>query len=194
MTQQNWDWVDRFVSHLEHLAGVNPDGRVNRRALADLRRGLNEEPGTVPAMYPHVLPWATASYNIQNTCFNIAALFGSHPMSTYEGDFGTSMYELATQRPYNAEAVERRFTTLLNSSREDMHVHLRQCIGLLRTHRLGVNWRRLLQDYMGWAHESMFVQRRWASNFWTPPREDSDGETPEADSGEYGEQVIDREG
>jgi len=72
-----------FVEYLESL-------RDDRAALAALRRGLGQPPGTVASMYPYVVrwlgddtpPWQEAAYYL------IAALFAYHPAEGGTGNMG----------------------------------------------------------------------------------------------------------
>jgi CRISPR system Cascade subunit CasB len=151
------DWRDGFIKHLEKLRD-----QEDRRALALLRRGLGREPGTVPEMYSFVVPWVPENRYAEDAAFLVAPLFALHPQSGGQKTLGASFAHI----PDASESIEQRFTTLLNCHRDDLADHLRQAVSLLRSKEIPVNWRQLLQDVLGWDHESRFVQRAWAREFW----------------------------
>lgn len=164
MSTTTADWRNRFIAHLEDLKA-----RDDRAALADLRRGLGEPPGTVASMYRHVIPWIPANQFIEDTAYIVASLFAFHPVSGGARTVGTALAAIhsadGSSRP---ESIERRFTTLLSAHEDDLQVHLRQAISLLKVNDIPLDWRRLIRDVQGWGHPDRYVQRRWAQDFWTP--------------------------
>lgn len=155
MADQNWR--ERFIEHLEELRD-----REDRRALAILRRGLGRQPGTAPEMYPLVVSWVPDNPFVENAAFLIAALFALHPQPGGQGTLGASFARIAEF----SESIEQRFVALLNCHRDDLPDHLRQAVSLLRSKEVPVNWERLLRDILGWDHDSRYVQRDWAREFW----------------------------
>ena len=92
----------------------------DRGALAALRRGLGQPPGTVPAMFPYVEPylganaarWEVASYLV-------AALFASHPSNwVREGVAPSNLGASFARIPARSESLEKRFEALLACRRE----------------------------------------------------------------------------
>ncbi len=73
-------------------------------------------------------------------------------------------------------AIERRFNVLLAAHPDDLGVHLRQAVSLLRSKEVPINWLQLFWDIQRWNHpvERARVRRRWARAFWGRP-------TPEAE-------------
>ncbi len=186
MTEPN-----RFIEHLEELAG-----REDRAALAALRRGLGQPPGTVAAMYPYVVPWlpAVASRWYEDTCYTIAALFALHPATGGGGNLGQSFRLAAAQEPaaedQRVSATERRFTALLAAHPDDLPQYLRQAVGYLRSKEIPVNWQQLFRDVLHWRAEDRRVQRAWARGFWGRERQDQSqtaGEAP-AEETEHNEE------
>ena len=163
MSTTTTDWRDRFITHLEALKQ-----REDRGALADLRRGLGEPPGTVASMYRHVIPWIPQNQFLEDAAYTVASLFGLHPESGGTRSIGGALGAIRTNDG-NAppESIEQRFITLLNSHEDDLPVHLRQAISLLKTHDIPLDWRRLIRDIQGWTHPDRYVQKRWARDFWT---------------------------
>lgn len=151
------DWRDRFIQHLEQLRT-----RDDRGALAILRRGVGHPPGTISAMYPLVVPWVPEQKYAEDAAFLIAALFALHPLAGGQGTLGAAFKRIGAE----SGSIEQRFVALLNCHRDDLPDYLRQAISLLRSKDVPVDWRRVLQDVLGWDHESRYVQRAWARDFW----------------------------
>lgn len=156
------DWRDRFITHLERLRDEE-----NRGALADLRKGLGEEPGTVSSMYRHVIPWIPATRFVENTAYTVASLFALHPDKGGNRSLGGALSLIKT--PDGREllpSIERRFTALLNIDEEDLPVHLRQAVSLCKSNEIALNWRRFIRDVQAWGHPERYVQRNWARDYW----------------------------
>ena len=166
-----------FITYLKSL--VEKD---DRGALASLRRGLGQVPGTVPEMYRYVIPllpenpprWQEKSFYL------IASLFASHPVWTSKGNLGN---HLAKARNDNNEgALERRFTALLSAHPDDLPDYLRQTISLLKSNQkeIPINWNQLLSDLQWWSHPEYGdrVRKNWATSFWGYQKE----ATPEIDA------------
>ncbi len=151
------DWQERFVGHLERLRDED-----DRRALAILRRGVNRQPGTALEMFSLVIPWVPDSRHAEDSVFLVAALFALHPQPKGQKTLGSAFAQI----PDASESIEQRFNALLNCHRDDLPYHLRQAVSLLRSKEIPVDWRRLLRDVLGWEHDSRYVQRAWAREFW----------------------------
>ena len=148
-----------FVGYLQSLA-------ENRAALASLRRGLGQPPGSVPAMYRYVMPWLGDEPKpwVESAYFCIAALFAAHPSSTDVGCIGDHMARC--RREADDSALERRFTALLAAHPDDLPDRLRQTIGTLASKEQPINWHQLLPDILSWGLADRRVQKRWARAFW----------------------------
>jgi CRISPR system Cascade subunit CasB len=162
-----------FITYLESLA-------EDRGALAALRRGLGQPPGTVPDMFRYVVPrlpentysgsWA------EKTHYLIASLYALHPVSISSGNLGDHFARLRDPDPEKNEALERRFTALLTAHPEDLHIYLRQAISFLKSKEEGekgkVNWHALMWDVLalGNPERAPDVQKRWAQSFWRSRR------------------------
>ncbi len=153
-----------FIEYLERLRDQEA-----RAVLAALRRGLGKPPGTVPEMYPYVVPFVQGlSRNQEEARYLVASLFAWHQLSwkgENTGNLGASCARLARAVP-DSDSVERRFVALLNCRSDDLPVQLRQIIGLLKTREIPILWSKLLTDIQYWNHENRRVQRRWANAFW----------------------------
>jgi CRISPR system Cascade subunit CasB len=152
-----------FIRYLQKLA----DGQ-DRGALASLRRGLGQPPGTVADMYRYVEPYLGADARYKESSFYlVAALFALHPKSTDKGNMGDHM--AATRTDSGADALERRFTALLAAHPDDLPEYLRQAVSFLKSKEVPVNWNQLLWDLQSWDRRDdpkYSVQKKWARSFW----------------------------
>lgn len=149
-----------FIRYLEGL-------RDNRGALAALRRGLGQRPGTMTEMYRYVVPWlpADAAPWLETAYYLVAALFAYHPAAGGTGNVGDHF--VRARDPHGSDmAVERRFNVLLSAHPDDLGVFLRQAVSFLRSKNVPVNWHQLLRDVMAWGHPDRYIQREWAQAFW----------------------------
>lgn len=151
----------RFILYLQKLA----DGQ-DRGALASLRRGLGQPPGTVADMYRYVEPFLGQDARYKESAYYlVAALFAFHPKSTDEGNMGAHLAKTRTES--GEDALERRFTALLAAHPDDLPEYLRQAVSFLRSkNEEPINWNELLRDLQNWGREDRFVQKKWARSFW----------------------------
>ena len=138
-----------FIEHLENL-----ELRDARGELAALRRGLQFPPGTCVEMYPYIIPWLG---NVKGKWekkiyYLIAALYAYHPRSTSVGNIGESLRIVYYNRG-ESNSVEQRFVALLRSNPNDLHLHLRQVISLLKSESIPINWHELFYDLKRWPYE-----------------------------------------
>jgi CRISPR system Cascade subunit CasB len=159
-----------FVEHLEDL-------RNDRAALAALRRGLGQAPGTVADMYRYVVPWLPddAPPWREDAYYLVAALFAYHPDTGGTGNVGRHFAH--TRDPQGDDtAIERRFTALLAAHPDDLGFYLRQAISFLKSKEVPVNWHQLLPDLLSWGHPKRYVQKAWARAFWGRPTQETETE------------------
>jgi CRISPR system Cascade subunit CasB len=160
------NYENDFVAYLVTLS-------EDRGALAALRRGLGQPPGTVPDMFRYVVPrlpqkvypgsWAEKSHYL------IASLFGLHPVCTSRGNLGVHFAKLRDPDPKKNDALERRFAAILTAHPEDLHIYLRQAISFLKSNDENpVNWHALMWDVLVLDNpdRATQVQKRWAEGFW----------------------------
>jgi len=155
------DKAQPFVTYLESL-------REDRAALANLRRGLGQPPGTAVGMFPYVARWVPpkAPSVLEEVYYLIAALFASHPSPGGEGNMGDHFRRVVQADALSAPAVERRITALLSAHPDDLHFYLRQAVSFLRSKEVPVNWHQLFIDVCRWDHAERRVQRQWARSYW----------------------------
>jgi CRISPR system Cascade subunit CasB len=162
-----------FINYLQSLA----EGQ-NRGALASLRRGLGQPPGTVADMYryvePHLGKESSAGFK-ESAFYLVAALFALHPSSTGNGNMGTHM-RASDPENRSGDALDRRFTALLAAHSDDLPDYLRQAISFLKSKDVAINWSQLLWDLQNWNDENRRIQKQWARDFWgrRQPNESSD--------------------
>ncbi len=142
--------------------------RENRAALAHLRRGLGKPPGSVPEMYPYVVPWIQEKSDFeQRVYFLVASLFAMHQDNTLDGNLGRT-FQIIWKDAGDSPSIEKRFVQLLNSHPDELPGRLRHAIDLAASKKVPVNYTQLLKDLRSWRNESRSVQKQWARQFWTP--------------------------
>ena len=163
--------IHPFIEYLYSLS----QGQ-HRGALADLRRGLSEPPGTAPVMFPYVARWvpedARQSWK-EKVYYLVAALFAYYQSGSKQagkqritsGNFGEHCLRAKAAKK-QSESYEMRFASLLKSNVEDLPVYLRQMISLLKSAEVPINWDQLFYDLNRWNSESQYIQRQWANSFW----------------------------
>lgn len=155
-----------FITYLEGIRDSADQSRA-RAILATLRRGLGKEPWQEAEMLRYIVPWLPQEPNIwrERPYFLIASLFAFFPEEGGEGDMGKH-FSAIRHSGQNPDAIERRFTALLQCHSEDIPYHLRQAISLCKANRIPVNWHQLFQDVTSWGHPMRRVQRSWSRSFW----------------------------
>ncbi len=158
--------IQPFITYLQSLAE-----RQERGALAALRRGLGQPPGTVADTFRYVEPWLKEKRTLEREAafYLVASLFALHPKSTNTGNMGAHLRACNPNRE-NDDALERRFTALLAAHMDDLSFYLRQAVGFLKSKEVPVNWNELLWDLQNWDVKRddprYSVQKRWANAFW----------------------------
>lgn len=166
-----------FIENLVRRAGR--EDSQGRAAMAALRRGVGKPPGTVAEVHQYVAPWLPPvddpfspwEQSNQDAYYLVATLFALHQRDHWrEGqdsrrrNLGWSFRRLTTAD--DSGSIEKRFTALLNSHRDDLPAHLRGAVSLLDAHEIPINWAQLLPDIQRWDWEDRNVQRAWAQAFW----------------------------
>ena len=152
---------------IEHLRELRR--RDDRGALAALRAGLADEPRYRVAMHPHVLPFLAGRTSRwqEDSAYAVAGLFAFHDSPELpDVSIGSAVRRLAERAGDRDPAVEARFSALLAAHVDDLFVHLRHIVSLLKSNEIAVDWERLLRELDHWDHPDAWVQRRWAHDFW----------------------------
>jgi CRISPR system Cascade subunit CasB len=156
-----------FVTWLESVRDSN-DQAYSRSTLAILRRGSASAPGEDANVLRYVVPWlpTDAAPWVERPYFTIAPLFALHPLPGGMGDMG-SHFRRIQQGKQGEDAIERRFTALLNTHEDELAWHLRQAVSLCKVNVVPVNWHALFDAIRGWSRPNRWVQRNWAQSFWS---------------------------
>lgn len=159
--------IHPFIECLQELAR-----KEERGALAALRRGLGQPPGTTVEMFRYVEPFNPP----QRTAwvyYLVASLFALHPQTTITENMGAHMAR--TRSEGGEDALERRFTALLSAHQDDLPDYLRQAVSFLKSKDVPVNWNQLFWDLQNWDEKrddpKYSVQKRWAGSFWGKPQQ-----------------------
>lgn len=164
------DKPKKFAGFIQYLEGL----KENRGAMAALRKGLGQPPGTVTSMYRYIESFIQENKYKQNLYYLIAALFAFYETGDKEsgksGNMGDHFRQTMNKEDFSLDKespVEKRFTALLAAEYEDLcEYHLRQALSFLKTKDVSINWRQLMDDLTGWSHPDCYIQRRWAGSFW----------------------------
>lgn len=150
-----------FITHLKELAR-----REDRGALASLRRGLGQTPGTVPEMHPYVAPFlADGAWAWRHQChYIVASLFALHPEAANDGNMGETFQRVATSA--GSESIEGRFIAMLKCHRDDLFDHLRHAVSLAKSKNVPICWELLFQHVQSWDDDRGWVQREWSRSYW----------------------------
>jgi CRISPR system Cascade subunit CasB len=150
-----------FIRYLQKMA----DGQ-ERGALASLRRGLGQPPGTVADMYRYVEPFLGQERSglRESAFYLVAALFALHPKSIEFGNMGAHMAKARSEG--GEDALERRFTALLATHPDDLPDYLRQAVSFLKSKDVPINWNQLIWDLQKWNDDDRRIQKEWARSFW----------------------------
>lgn len=162
------DYAQRAVDHWNQFA--TPD-HEDRAALASLRRGLGEPPGSVTDMYRAMPRFVFDLYPSQkDAVFIVGALFGLHwqaPAIDRRERFPTALK--LTDR---SESYEKRVQALLRSDRESLPTHLRHAVAYIKSKRdsngapIPVDWSQLIRDIANWDYLERGIQQKWAEAWW----------------------------
>ena len=156
--------------------------------LARLRRGCGERDpveGRCPWLIAFIhgvasqpAAFLVASLLAQYSTVNIHA--GHHRM---EGDFGLTWKRAIAGN--GSDSIKRRFHILLDAEYEpgsgdgDMPYRLRQMVRYAAGKGIGVDWPLLLEHVRGWNSPKKWVQKKWASTFFTVDSVDIHVQNPE---------------
>jgi CRISPR type I-E-associated protein CasB/Cse2 len=159
-----------FIKYLYSLVDAEKRG-----ALADLRRGLSGQPGTIPVMFQYIVPWvpdSTRNSWNEKVYYIIASLFAYYQaggsgkfLSSEKGNFGEHCRRLNDKKAQSA-SFEARFTGLLKAHRDDIPTLIKQVLSVLRGEEIPINWDQLFHDLQYWNSSSQIVQRQWANGYW----------------------------
>jgi CRISPR system Cascade subunit CasB len=163
-------------------------------ALAALRRGLGKVPGEAPETWPYTVQASSGAPTDEAAAHHALTLYAVHqqsqPRLMHQRDrasLGRACARLA--RVHDSEAAAtRRFTAAATAdSLDELAVHARGLVTLLRDKAIPLDYVQLYDDLRAWANERQRgrVRRRWGRDFHRftePPTEHADETT--TDEGE----------
>lgn len=167
---------------IERLKELQQDEKRGRGAMAALRRALSEEQADILRAYEYIGYLLPKDIQQQDNYLLVAALFATHPL--YEeseknwNNLGTHLRELRLRKQQaneSTESLDKRFSSLVAASREELPYHLRAAIRFLKDAAIPVHWEQLLKDVLNWERENAdpakpTVQRNWANAYWQTPK------------------------
>lgn len=160
------------------------DGPAPGAELAALRRGIDQEPGSVPAMWSFyttlredgaLTTWLAAEH-LALTLFAVHQQSLPQPVHRQGIGLGHAVLKLRSSGKFSPEAVDRRFAaTATATSLTELAHHVRGLISQLRgvTPQPGLDYTRLFTELRSWQYpESQSrIRRRWGAQYFirTPP-------------------------
>lgn len=149
--------VDQFVAQLAQL-DAGERARLKRNAGNRLAEARDASLGLFYRILPPVVPrYQEETYFLLATLYPLAESGG-------KGNLGDALRR--AQNSANAPGLDRRVEILLDADEAQLPFRLRQAIRFLYSHRILVNWPRLLQDLLYWTHPDRFVQQQWARAYF----------------------------
>lgn len=167
----------KFIEFLQSL-------KEDKAALSALRRGIAFQPGEFPPQFKYVVPWLYTKEN-EFQFFLTASLYGIHPESTSEGNFGDSFRKLKTLK--ETESIDLRFNAILQSHLEDIPYLLRNGVSLLASEGIAVNYLGLLSDLIRWDEPRKEIQKKWARGYWRVIKKNDNPNTQDNNNPKLGE-------
>ena len=164
------DILNSFIGYLLALREAD-----DRAALASLRRGLGQQPASVPEtarIVERQLAIGTRD-DVRNACYIVGSLFALHHKEvSNRGNMGGHFRALGTPGEDPPANVEKRFMSLIACHKDELPDVLRQAVSLLKSKDVPVNWFRLVQDVQQWHWENGREQicKQWARGFWNAER------------------------
>lgn len=160
-----------------------PDGRPGHE-LAALRRGVGQEPGAAPALWPYYTTLnAEGHVSDRLRAEHVAlTLYGVHQQSTRKPvhragvGLGAALAVLRRSDSASSDGVDRRFSAAATStSFAEIGAHLRGLVTRLRGVETGLDYTRLYRDLVAWQRPDGVarVRRSWGSQYFTAVEQDA---------------------
>lgn len=177
--------VKNFVKYqISRLSGSNNEAAA-RATLAKLRRGIGNEPGSMPALWDLTLNGLSESLTSKDgaptrgewavhTALTLFALhqqgadMHQHAMSKEKNALGISLRKLI-KNDEDEKRVKRRFDAAATSdSMEEFSHHLRGLIQLLKTQDIPLDYPALAEDlyWFQFPEARDSVRLRWGRDFY----------------------------
>jgi CRISPR system Cascade subunit CasB len=155
--------------------------------LAALRRGIDREAGTVPALWPFYTTLtedgrrtqALRAEHLALTLFAVHQQSKNVLMHRVGVGLGTAILRLKRSGAFSEDAVDRRFAAAATStSVGELAVHLRGLVTQLRSVGQPLDYTRLARDLRDFQipERAANVRRHWGGQYFAPPKAtDTDG-------------------
>ncbi len=166
----DFDGLVRWL--LRQARKADEDSRA-RAALAELRRGLRDDPRDRLIVGKYVVPFLGPEPRTdwqrwqEQCCYLTAALFALHSSHEHGVTLGAALGKINGE----SGSIEGRFQLLLAARPERLGMPLRQVVSLLAARGEPLDWGRLLRDLCHWNDPEMRVQQRWARHFYKGPND-----------------------
>jgi CRISPR system Cascade subunit CasB len=148
--------IGHFISRLEHL---DPGGRAKLKRSAGEQLTEARELAFFYSLLPNGVPEKQEEiYFLTATLFPLAESGGAN------GNLGDALRQARNEK--NAKGLDRRMEALLDADEIQLTYRLRQAVFFLKSNRIRVNWKRLLQDLLQWGAPTRFIQRQWARSYF----------------------------
>lgn len=172
------DQRERHSFYWERFLSEGAPKQPPRPDLAALRRGVNAEPGTVPAMWPFYStwqdgderPWRLDAEHQALTLFAVHQQSTSYLVHRPKLPFAQTLAKLHASGKFSKDAVDRRFYAAVTSAGiVEVGYHLRSLVRQL--HSLDIptpfDYTALYRDLEGWqfAERRSRTQRRWGLEY-----------------------------
>jgi CRISPR system Cascade subunit CasB len=180
---------EKQKSFIGYLLSLGDEKNEDRGALAELRSGLGEDPGDMARVHKHVVPFLPEKRYNDRWYYLIATLFGAFPKHSE----GRSLGEAFSPLRQKSDSMEVRFVALLNAHPDDLNIHLRHVVSLLRANEQPLDWFQLFNDLLQWDHPDGHVQLRWARDFYKSDGGKAGSQHDTKDDHESNLEVGDRE-
>jgi CRISPR type I-E-associated protein CasB/Cse2 len=149
--------IETFFERLERL-DAGDRARLKRNAGNPLAESRSGALGLFYNLLPHGVPrYQEEKYFLAATLYPITEDGG-------QGNLGAALYKARNKD--NEKGLNRRVEILLDADEEQLPFRLRQAVRFLHSHRLPLDWRRLLQDLLNWDSPKRFVQQEWARSYF----------------------------
>lgn len=186
MSDQQARQPDYARNAVEHWRRFVVPEHENRAALASLRRGLGEPPGSVTDMYAAMPQLVfSLSQSRKHAVFIVGALFGLNWQAPAI-DRGEP-FPKALKVTERSESYEKRIQALLRSDFESLPTYLRHAVAYIKSKRdvrgaaIPVDWAQLIRDIARWEHPDRYVQQQWAEAWWGTRNDRTQPDEPSAD-------------
>lgn len=153
--------IEQFIDALDRLDSA---GRARLRRNAGRTLG---EARDIHRVFYQALPYDVHERRHEDF-FLLATLFPLAPHRAGAGSLGAALRRVRQIRSGSdqANSLDRRFQTVIDSDREQLPFRLRQIVRLIRADDQAIDWSQLLSDLLAWELDGKPVQRRWARDYF----------------------------